>query len=114
MELIVNLPPKECLDRAESFALSQGGSIKERTGESVTFERRPPVTCGEWVLILLASVFTFGIALLYLVFRFWFTAQVRVIARPLGRDRTRMLIDGKHEGYRAEMEEWARTYLNAQ
>ncbi|MDP9440104.1 MAG: hypothetical protein M3P49_15420 [Actinomycetota bacterium] len=68
--------------------LSKGGaaSIEERTETHVVFRYRPPFTCGEQVLILFGSIFTFGLALLYVAFRIWFRQEVRLIARPAAGD----------------------------
>jgi hypothetical protein len=95
--------------------LSKDGAteIKERTDTHVTFAYRPPFTSGESCLILVGTLFTFGVALLYLAFRIWFRQEVRLIARPTSDGRTRLLVDGKTEGLRNEMREWAKRELVA-
>ncbi len=112
-ELFTALPPAECLDRAEAYMLSKDGAarIKERTETEVAFEYRPPFTGGESCMILLVTLLTFGVALLYLAFRIWFRKEVRLIARPTSDGRTRLLVDGKTEGLRDELREWAEREL---
>lgn len=99
--------PAECLDRAEAYMLAKDGAteIQERTDTYVAFAYRPPFTQGESCLTLVAALFTFGIALLYLAFRIWFKQEVRLIARPTEDGRTRLLVDGA-AGLRDELQEW--------
>jgi hypothetical protein len=111
VDYVTRASPKECLDRAESFALGQGGSIKERTESSVTFERRIPMSSGEVWLVAIASIFTLGVALLYVVFRFWFKEWARLHTRPTENGHTRLLVDGNTGGYREELRLWVENEL---
>lgn len=112
-DLITTLTPAECLDSAETYMLAREGAtqIRERTAETVSFAYRPPFTSGESCMILIGSLLTFGTALLYVAFRLWFKQEVRLIARPAGDGRTRVLVDGKTEGLVSELRQWAEREL---
>lgn len=118
-DLYTTLSPAECLDRAESYMLAKPGAteISERTepglDSQVSFRYRPPFTNGEIALVLVASLFTFGVSLLYVAFRIYFKQEVRLMVRPAeGEDgRARVLIDGKTEGLVQELRAWAEKEL---
>lgn len=114
MEVLTNLSAAEVLDRAERFALEDEWAtvtIKERTAESVTFARREPLTCSEWVLLIVGAIFTFGVALAYLIFRGVYTQEAGISVRPAEDGLTRVLIHGKHPGYRDLLVQWAHREL---
>lgn len=111
MELYTQLPPDEAIRRAEGYMLSRGASIKESGEASVTFVRRPPVGCGEQVLIAITVLLTFGVALLYVAFRVWWVDETRLMTSAAQGGRTRLLIDGKGATLRGELEEWAQANL---
>lgn len=115
MEHYSRLSPQECLDRAEAFVVEQDGWVRERTDTSATFQRYVMPSCGEWVAILVVSLLTFGLGLLYGVARIAlviaYPAQAGIRARRTDDGRTRILVDGRHAEYRDEIDQWARSNL---
>jgi hypothetical protein len=102
------------MDRAEEFMVGNGASIKERTHDAVTFTRLVPIGCGEWVLMTLVTLFTLGFGILWVIARIAFMvlypAEARLMARP-EEGGTRLLVDGRHAGFRQELEEWVAANL---
>jgi hypothetical protein len=88
--------------------LTRGGAIavRERSAERVVFAYTPPVSCMEYILVIVGAIFTFGLALLYLAFRFWFKQEVGLIARPANGGAV-VTVYGADQSMRRELENWA-------
>lgn len=117
MQIYTYLTPERCLERAEAFAETEwpGGNVTDRTDDSITFELHQMPGCGEWILMTLITIFTLGIGLAWAAFRIWtvikYPAQAKLTVRASEDGRTRLLVDGRHSGYREELAKWVRQNL---
>lgn len=115
--VITGVPHAECLGRAEAYVLSTGGSIKQRTDTSVRTTRFVMPSFREWIAMTVITLISFGLGIILVIVRValmvLYPAEARLMAHPMTDGRTRLVVVGKHAGYREELENWVRVEFEA-
>jgi hypothetical protein len=103
--------PEECLDSAISYLVDKGYRIETRTETEVSMFRRSITP--DWVLvILIVSLFTFGISLLGLLILFFYKRRITVSARPLRGGASLATVSWSNEKAKRSLEAWIEVEWN--
>jgi hypothetical protein len=97
--------PEECLDSAISYLVDKSYRIESRTEAEVSMFRRSITP--DWVLvILIVSLFTFGVPLLGLLVLFFYKRRIIVVARPLRGGASLATVSWSNENAKRSLEAW--------
>src|SRR3954453_3893453 len=97
--------PEECLDSAISYLVDKSYSIETRTETEVSMFRRSITP--DWVLvILIVSLFTFGVPLLGLLVLLFYKRRITVVARPLRGGASLATVTWSNEKAKRSLEAW--------
>jgi hypothetical protein len=104
--------PDECLDNAMSYLPDKGYQIEARTESQLTMSR--PILTPAWGCIwLIASLFTFGVALLGILAMYWIKRRATVVALPSNNDLTKVTVTWSNTEAKKDLDAWIQEGLGA-
>ena len=106
MEYLVAASPEECLNSAALYMVDKGYAVDSRDNSTMTLSRRPELGGGFIAIVLIASLFTFGVALAALAFVYLIKWKVTVLALPGEGRQTRLAVNGSHPKAERTLKAW--------
>jgi hypothetical protein len=103
MEYVVELGPRECLDRIIAYMVAEGYSIENQSEHIVTLKRRPRMPMWLGCLAILSGGLLF---IAFLVVAAFVEHRTTLAAYPIQDGRTRLVVGGQADLDREEIERW--------
>jgi hypothetical protein len=104
-DYLFSATPTECLNSATSYLSDKGYEIETRTEYQVSVSRHS-VTFGWACLSLIMSLYTFGLALLFILALYFIKRRATVVALPDEEGLSRVTITWSNDAAKKVLEAW--------
>jgi hypothetical protein len=108
MEYVVDMKPREALDRVIGYMVSEGYSIENQGEHTATLKRRPRMPMWLGCLAILSGGLFF---IAFLVAAAFLEHRTNLAAYPTSGGKTRFIVGGQSELDREEAERWVEENL---